>query len=392
MQASVAISYFHRKIGPIVYYSYPEDILIEDEKARLAEFMDQIYEEGFFTHKFGNLASMNYYFEINSEWARGNKEMLMVSFIIDRTPTQEVEALIKNSTQKFAEKLKGQQNLFKAFYSHDDAQVSEEDFPEIKSYSSNIRFWLKELYWMAIEELRERTEEEKWASVMSKPEVFNVIKKLSKGPIALEDLENWFESEFSNFDIKNILDELEQEKFLFINSIGQETYVLLVKEVSIMRVPPDCIIDLEEDSPELADLTELYINEVRDFFEMYGPNPLDSLDLFKMFADPKIYNIISQLREGPLPKDKILSLYSENSSKILITNLDILKNKNIIQDFSYAGEHLFLLKTDVILTASFPEYLKRLLPKESKGYIAQAYSYRRITTEEDDVQSLEGDN
>ena len=199
MQASVAISYFHRKIGPIVYYSFPEDILTEDEKSRLAEFMDQIYEEGYFTHKFGKLASMNYYFEINSEWARGNKEMLMVSFVIDKTPNQMEEAIFKEFTREFAEKMKTQKNLFKAFYSTEDTQVSEADYPKIKEFNSNIRFWLKELYWTGVEELRERTEEEKWASIMSKKEIFNVIKKLSKGPISNEDLQKWFEVVFPNY-------------------------------------------------------------------------------------------------------------------------------------------------------------------------------------------------
>ena len=387
MQAAVAISYFHRKIGPIVYYTFPEEILVDEEKARLAEFMDQINDEGFFTNKFGKLASMNFYFEISSEWARGNKEMLMISFVIDRTPNHLIEALLKDATSKFAEKLKNEANLFKAFYTPEDAQVSEKDFSEIKSFSSNIRFWLKELYWMGMEKLRERTEEEKWASVMSKPEIFNVIKKISKGPIAKEDLEIWFDIHFPTYDLEKILQELEEEKFIFINSIGQDTYVLLVKEVFIMRVPPDCIIDLEEDSPEIADLIELYINVVTDFFEDYVPNSDDSLALFKIFDDPKLYNVITKLRDGPLPKDKILALYSENSSIDLLANLELLGKMDIIQDFSYAGEHLFLLKSDVILTASFPEYLKRLLPKETKGYIAQAYSYRRTDSEDEGENS-----
>ncbi|MHA1672802.1 MAG: hypothetical protein ACTSYI_04185 [Promethearchaeota archaeon] len=387
MQAAVAISYFHRKIGPIVYYTFPEENLVDEEKARLAEFMDQIYEEGFFTHKFGNLASMNFYFEINSDWARGNKEMLMISFVIDKTPTQAIEALLKKATSNFAERLKNQANLFKAFYTTEDAQVSEADFTDIKSFSSDVRIWLKELYWMGIEELRERTEEEKWASVMCKPEIFNVIKKISKGPMAKEDLEKWFDLHFANHDLDKILQELEEEKFIFINSIGQDTYVLLVKEVVIARVPPDCIIEMEEFSPETADLTELYINAVRDIFEEYEPNSEDSLALFKIFDDPKLYNVITKLRDGPLPKDKILALYSENSSKNLLDSLELLGKMNIIQDFSYAGEHLFLLVSDVMLTASFPEYLKRLLPKETKGYIAQAYSYRRIASEDEDSTS-----
>ena len=49
MKAAVAICYFHRKIGPMVFYLYPEEGLLEEEKRRLSDVMDQSYEEeGFF--------------------------------------------------------------------------------------------------------------------------------------------------------------------------------------------------------------------------------------------------------------------------------------------------------------------------------------------------------
>ncbi len=383
MQMAVAISYFHRKIGPIVWYSYPEEALNEDEKGHLADIMDQSYEEGFFMHKFGVLTSMNYYFEIPSEWARGNKEMLMISVILDSAPQPGVEEPIQAWAESFSNRLKAENEIFKAFYNIDDAQVSAEDHQDPKKYSKDIRFWLKELYWVAIEVLREKTEEEKWATIMSHPQIFKVIKKLSKEPMDLEVLKKWFVTIFPKYDLNEILKELEEQKFIFINTIGQDTYVLLVKDVNIMRVPPDCIIDLEEDSPDLADLTEIYINEVRDFFETYTPTPLDSLNLFELFADPKIYNVISQLREGPLPKEKIISMVSDSSSKALIKSLDLLVNKSIIQEFSYSGENLYLLKTDVVLTASFPEYLKKLLPHDMKGYIARQYSHKPLVVKDE---------
>ncbi|MHA1584947.1 MAG: hypothetical protein ACTSWL_06805, partial [Promethearchaeota archaeon] len=61
------------------------------------------------------------------------------------------------------------------------------------------------------------------------------------------------------------------------------------------------------------------------------------------------------------------------SSKQLLKNLNLLKEKNIIQTFSYRGVFLYLLKSDVILTARFPEYMRNLIPKEIKGYKAQSY-------------------
>ncbi len=384
MQMAVAISYFHRKIGPLVWYSYPEEALNDEEKGHLADIMDQAYEEGFFMHKFGTLTSLNYYFEIPSEWARGNKELLMISLVLDSTPQVGVEKPIQSWAESFANRLKDKKEIYKAFYNADDSQVSIEDHQDLKEFSKNIRFWLKELYWVAVEVLREKTEEEKWAVIMSHPQIFKVIKKLSKEPMDLEILSKWFITIFPKYNLNDMLKELEEQKFIFINTIGQDTYVLLVRDVNIMRVPPDCIIDLEEDSPDLSDLTAIYLNEVRDFFETYTPTPLDSLSLFELFADPKIYNVISQLREGPLPKEKILSMVSDSSLKSLLKSLDLLVNKSIIQEFSYSGEYLYLLKTDVVLTASFPEYLKRLLPRDMKGYIARQYSHKPLVVKEDE--------
>ena len=91
MKITISISYFHRKIGLINAYAYPESVLEDDLSIRIANIMDQTFNEGFFTHSFENLYSMNYYFEIPSEWARGNKEMLMVSVIFDQQTTVEIE-------------------------------------------------------------------------------------------------------------------------------------------------------------------------------------------------------------------------------------------------------------------------------------------------------------
>ena len=68
MPQTIALSFFHRKIGPIVIFAYPENNLNEIAKLRIADIMDQAFEEGFFTHSFGEPTSMNYYFEIFSSW------------------------------------------------------------------------------------------------------------------------------------------------------------------------------------------------------------------------------------------------------------------------------------------------------------------------------------
>lgn len=367
----------------MVFTCYPEDGLKDEEKIRLADIMDQAFEEGFFTHRFGALSSMNYYFEITSEWARGNKEMLMMSVIFDSNPNTNVEEKIVAWFTDFAARLKNNREIFKAFYTAEDIPTKDADYQDIKKYSDNLRFWVKELYWIVIEELREKTEEEKFAILLSKSNIFKVIKKLAKGPMALDDLSKWYNTIYSDNQLLVILQDLEDEKFIFINTIGQETYVLLVKEVNVLRVPPNNIVDLQEDQPELEDLTQLSINEVRDFFENYTPTLRDSLELFKLVSDAKAYNVISQLREGPLPLDKILAMVSEKATKDLIDKLELLKKMDVIHEMNYSGEKLYILKTDIVFTASFPEYLKNLLPRKSKNYIAQALGPRRVATSDE---------
>lgn len=116
MKPIVALSYFHRKIGPLVFYSYPENMLGEHLSTRIANIMDQTVSEGFFTHSFEQNISNNYYFEIHSDWARGNKEMLMVSIIFDQQINLEIEQNVNILCTEFLEKLLSNEEIFTAFY------------------------------------------------------------------------------------------------------------------------------------------------------------------------------------------------------------------------------------------------------------------------------------
>jgi hypothetical protein len=63
---------------------------------------------------------------------------------------------------------------------------------------------------MAIEQLREKTEEEKWASIMSQPHIFRIIKHLSAGPLSLDDLQKWFSIIFPRYSLNECLNLLEK--------------------------------------------------------------------------------------------------------------------------------------------------------------------------------------
>lgn len=380
---TICLSFFHRKIGPIVHYIYPETSLSENEKMRIADIMDQAFEEGFFTHSFGkdHKTSMNYYFEIYSDFARGNKEMLMVSIIFDESVPADLEHLVLSWTIDFAEKLKAHREIFHAFYTSDEDAYEPEVQRKIEEMNEKVKLWVKELYWASVEETRKKSEEEKIATILQNREIYHTMKKLSKGPVTLEDLEEWFVMEFHNQNFNEIIQVLQDENYIFINEIGVETYILLVRQVIATRIPPDCIVTLFEKQPELIELIESYIREVQEFFDHYILTDQDSLTLLDLVANPRIYNVLSQLRMGPIQKEKLKDLISEKTLQSLNIVLETLKGEQVIKHFLFQGDQYIVLLTDIQFKTQFPEYLAKLLPKDSKPAIAESISPQRYMIE-----------
>lgn len=110
--------YFNPIIGPDLLYSNPEnatDIISDDDLDQIKRLMDAA-TPGFFTHAFsGEVNTANYFFMLQSEWARGKQEMIMVSKVIEEEspnlPVYEAEM------KKFVQKLKQERpTVFRALY------------------------------------------------------------------------------------------------------------------------------------------------------------------------------------------------------------------------------------------------------------------------------------
>ncbi|MFX0188112.1 MAG: hypothetical protein ACFE8A_10285 [Candidatus Hodarchaeota archaeon] len=379
MTTIVSLSYFHRKIGPLVFYSYPEGVLDEELSVRIANIMDQTFNEGFFTHSFENLNSMNYYFEIHSDWARGNKEMLMISIIFDQQSSPEMEQIVSTLSKDFSKRLQANDEIFTAFYINDLNNFDETDRGSIIKNDSLIKLLVKELYWATVEETRERTEEEKIAYLLNKKHIFLTLEKLSKGPITLEDLEEWFIENYPEIDFNEMVDTLIEKQFIFINQIGLvEKYVLLLKEVNAERIPPDSVIEYIDETPELIDLL---LPKVQDFFSSFENKSRaelkeDAFTLFQIISDSKKYNILSELRDGLIRRDQLSKIVSKKTLDSLIEIIDYLEEVDIIEELKFEDERYIVLKTNIQITTSFPEYLRKLLPKEVEPVIANKYSPR----------------
>ncbi len=117
---AVGLSFFHPKEGPKVVYLFPQQAISGDIQLRVAEIMDKTYEEGFYTHSFGNYLTMDFFFQIPSKWARGSKEMVMVSTIFDEKVTPDLEYALRPLSMAFAQNLKEVSEIYKGFYLLDE--------------------------------------------------------------------------------------------------------------------------------------------------------------------------------------------------------------------------------------------------------------------------------
>lgn len=154
-ETSLLLSFFARRKGPSIFYSYPEMALAESEKISIIQNMDQAYKNEFFIYQSSTVpASINYYFEIPSEWARGKKEMLLISVMTNEHITQILQGLLQPLCIDFATQLRNDENTFKGIYFNQMDRFPENKQSEIKIYSNAIKERIKKLYIQIVQTLQ----------------------------------------------------------------------------------------------------------------------------------------------------------------------------------------------------------------------------------------------
>ena len=137
---SIILSFFTRRKGPTIFHSYPDYALTESERITIVQNMDQAYKKEFFVQQSSTTpSSLNYYFEIHSDWARGKKEMFLISIIINKPITPIIEEILQPICMDFATQLKNDENSFKAIYINDMDRVPDQEQSEIKIYSEGLK-------------------------------------------------------------------------------------------------------------------------------------------------------------------------------------------------------------------------------------------------------------
>ena len=144
---AAALLYFHRKAGPIIYTIHPENTLTEEQSKKLCKELEIATREGFFSRSYPDICHLSYYFEIPSDWARGKKEMVLLSFIFYKLPDKDITDALHLKSMKFVEKMEVHPEIFKGFYSSYEIEgLHEPEKEKAREMNELLKKWIKSLY------------------------------------------------------------------------------------------------------------------------------------------------------------------------------------------------------------------------------------------------------
>jgi hypothetical protein len=107
---------FDSKMGVKVFYSYPKELLDINIINDIAKMMDISIKDGYTILITKDKYIYNFYFEIDSAWARGKREMLLLSIVFDKRISIEKEKRIVEECYIFINNIKLKKNIFMGFY------------------------------------------------------------------------------------------------------------------------------------------------------------------------------------------------------------------------------------------------------------------------------------
>ncbi len=207
--------------------------------------MTQQKGEEFFIHSFEEFKFMNYYFQIKSDWARGFREMVMVSIIIYHQISTEIEGSIASLCKKFAEMMQSNEDIYTGFYINEIGNYDEIDKESIKKNERLIKDAIRDLYWDTIEETRKKSEEQKLTQLENDRYIFESLEDISRElKIISKEIESSKSSLKTNPNVKNTLSKL--------NNIINDLYEGFIEKMTIL--------DIEEENGLLATNDELDID------------------------------------------------------------------------------------------------------------------------------------
>jgi len=233
---------------------------------RLYDIMTQQNEEEFFTNSFENLKVLNFYFQIRSDWARGNKEMLMVTIMTKQQISLEIEESISILCKEFSKKMQNTEDIFTGFYIKELSTYDESDKERIKKNETIIKDWVNDLYWETLEDTRKKSEEQKITLLLNDRYIFESLEDISRElKIIGREISMSEDLLKKNSHIQNSLSNLNK----IINDLS-EGYIEKMTELDIeyeddlFSTEDDADIDLQKNKKELIHVLEGEVKEKKE--------------------------------------------------------------------------------------------------------------------------------
>jgi hypothetical protein len=141
----ISLSYFDSLIGPSQFYSS----IKEELAGKIVNLIDIELGDKVFLYGIENYMVFNKSFSINSNWARGKVESLMISVVIDeKNFSIELKEYISNYIDNAIKMLNSDENMYKGFYVSKNPKYANEDevnLEEIQLQYEEILYRLRTL-------------------------------------------------------------------------------------------------------------------------------------------------------------------------------------------------------------------------------------------------------
>jgi len=254
----VILSYFHTRIGPSIFYSFPKTQVDEEIAERIYEVMNQPKKEEFLTQSYESLKLLNYYFQIHSDWARGKEEMLMLSIMTTQQISPEIEETISNLSKKFSEKMQSNKDIFTGFHIKELNNYDESDKEHIRKNDFLIKEWVQDLYWIILEDTRKVSEEEKLTLISDDRYIFEALEKMSREvKIISKEISESEDSLKANSNIRTAISNLnEMINDLNDGYIEKMTNLDIENENGVFSTEEEVDIDIQKSKEELIRILE----------------------------------------------------------------------------------------------------------------------------------------
>ncbi len=228
----VILSHFHTKIGPSIFYSFPQSQIDPEILERICDVMDQPKKEEFLTQSFENAKLLIYYFQLDSDWARGKKEMVMVSIMINQQISPKIEVTISQLCRKFSEKMQSNEGIFTGFHIKELDNFNESDKKVIINNDSLIKEYVQDLYWALLEDTKKKSEEEKITLLLNDRYIFESLEEMSRELKTISREVSLSKNSFKkNTNIQNSISNL--------NKIIDDLYEGYIEKMTVLDIEDD---------------------------------------------------------------------------------------------------------------------------------------------------------